>query len=85
MTPSRKVSLLNKYILSSQLVICLHFLSLELTFKFRKLSYKTLAKITLPNVTAVLIIANDIPTIGMNHNLISAPPNNIAIGYLLYR
>ena len=52
---------------------------------FTKLSSKTLAPITSPYVTAVLIIANGIPTIGMNANPISAPANNIAIGYLLYR
>ena len=85
MIPSRKVSCLNKYILSSHLVICLYFLSYVLTFTFTKLSSKTLAPITSPNVTVVVIIANGIPTIGMNDNPISAPANNIAIGYLLYR
>ena len=85
MTPSRNVSCLNKYILSSQLVICLHFLSSVLTFTFTKLSSQTLAPITSPNVTAVLIMVNGIPTIGMNYNPISAPANNIEIGYLLYR
>ena len=48
-----------------------------------KLSSKILAPITSPNVTAVLIIANGIQTIGMNANPTSAPANIIAIGYLL--
>ena len=66
-------------------MICLHFLSYALSFIFTKLSSQTLELIISPNVTAVLIIANSIPTIGMNDNPISAFANNITIGYLLYR
>ena len=56
-----------------------------ITFTFTILSSQILAPITSPNVTVVLIIANGILTIGINVNPTSAPANNIAIGYLLYR
>ena len=52
-----------------------------MTLIFTKLSPNTLAPITSPNGTVVLIIANGIPTIGMNANPTSSPANNIAIGY----
>ena len=43
-----------------------------------KLSSKTLAPITTPNIIAVLINANCIPTNRINNNLILAQANNIA-------
>ena len=55
------------------------FFIISINFYIYENIFENISTNNSPNVTAVLIIANGIPTIGMNDNPISAPANNIAI------